>query len=104
MSHDALLRLQTALVEAIGASHHLGQPQAPRPELCGVDPQRLSLLARVTHPKRLGKIARVLPVTFSVLAPELPTLFPQFVEEHPMRHADGLSNALQFYRTWRKTS
>lgn len=96
MSRDALLRLQSALVDEIGAAHHLGQAPALPPELCGIDSQRLSLLARVTHAKRLGKIARVLPVTLSVLAPELPVLFPQFVDEHPMRHANGISNALQF--------
>jgi hypothetical protein len=102
MSRDALLRLQSVLVDEIGASHHFGQAPALPPELRGIDPQRLSLLARVTHAKRLGKIARVLPVTFSVLAPELPALFPHFVDEHPMRDASGLSNALQFYRFLRR--
>lgn len=102
MSRDALLRLQSALVDEISASHHFGQAPALPPELRGIDPQRLSLLARVTHAKRLGKIARVLPVTFSVLVPELPALFPQFVDEHPMRDASGLFNALQFYRFLRR--
>jgi len=102
MSHDALMRLQSALVDEISASHHFGQTPALPPELHGIDPQRLSLLARVTHAKRLGKIAQVLPVTFSVLAPELPALLPQFVDEHPVRDASGLSNALQFYRFLRR--
>ena len=33
MSHDALMRLQSALVDEISASHHFGQTPALPPEL-----------------------------------------------------------------------
>ncbi|NME81486.1 hypothetical protein [Rhodococcus sp. 105337] len=104
MARDELLQLQSTLVTEIGASHYFKQKFATPPaELSGLNPQHLSLLARMTHAKRLGKIARVLPVTYGVLNPELPTIFPQFVEEFPMRGANGVANAIQFHHFLRRS-
>jgi len=103
MSRQALLALQQALVEDLTAAHHLGgTARGPETRLAGYDAERVALLARLTQSKRLGKIARVLPATFALLGPAVPALFPDFVEAHALRSANGYWNAVQFYRFLRR--
>jgi hypothetical protein len=103
MPRAALLQLQRALVDELGRESHLLRSCATLvPALQGLDVDRVALLARMTHAKRLGKIARVLPLTIAALAPDLQGLFPQFVARHPMRSANGVANALQFCRFVRR--
>jgi hypothetical protein len=94
-----LLGFQRSVVKEVAGAHHLRGLARPLPvALRGVDSARLALLSRLTHAKRLGKIARLMPATFALLGGELRDLAPDFAAAHPPRSAKSLANARQFHR------
>ena len=72
--------------------------------LAGIDPTRLSLLARFVHSKRIAKIEETMPVTCTLLGDSC-SWGASFARKHPALDARHVVNALQFYRfllqTWR---
>jgi hypothetical protein len=89
---DGLLALQQDLLSTLAA------PGAGRPGPAGIDADRLALVARLTHEKRIDKLRSLLPATFAALGERASAYALDFAEQHPPIDAHAVANALQFYR------
>ena len=87
----SLLRFQQELTAALA-----GGPR--RPDIAGIDPERLALMARLAHTKRMGKVARVLPATLGLIAAQAPEWVEAFRVERPLREARSYANGVEFFR------
>jgi hypothetical protein len=103
---ERLLALQNAVITTLIDPEFL-EPSASSPvngPLTGVDPERLTLLARFAHGKRITKVEATMPVTCSLIGD--PSSWDRaFARAHPAVDARNVANALQFYaflrRMWR---
>jgi hypothetical protein len=91
MSRYELLRFQQELTAALA-----GGPR--RANVGGIDPERLALMARLAHTKRMGKVARVMPATLSLVAAQAPAWMDAFRVEWPLRDARSYANGVEFFR------
>ncbi len=87
----ALLRLQQELTAALAGA-------ACSSSVVGIDPDRLALMARLAHSKRMSKVARVMPGTLGLVIAHAPRWQDAFRIEFPLREARSYANAVEFYR------
>jgi hypothetical protein len=86
-----LLRLQQDLTAALAGGSR-------RPEVAGMNPERLALMARLAHTKRMGKVARVMPATLGLVVAHAPEWVDAFRMEFPLRDARSYANAVEFFK------
>ncbi len=109
MNQEELLELQRNLVSYLADPSAFEELEASRcrpPMFEAIDPAHLKLVGSLAQGKRMSKIMRLLPRTFSCLTSDRRGLFREFSLRYQPRSAESYVNALQFYvflrRRWRK--
>ena len=97
---ERLLERQVRLLEFLTSRDAIfgGETGSPvDPALEGFDRGLLRLEARFSYEKRMDKIARVFPRTFSLLASDSAAIVRAFVEAYPPLETSRLDNGSEFY-------
>jgi hypothetical protein len=95
-----LLERQVRLLEFLTSRDAIFGGETPSqvdPALEGFDRGLLRLEARFSYEKRMDKIARVFPKTFSLLARDSAAIVRDFIEAYPPVEMSRLDNGSEFY-------
>ena len=98
MTSRPLLERQASLIACLtsGATIFGDGGDAPDPTLHGIDRAALHLEARLSHDKRMGNIAAILPKTFAILRRSRNLIVRAFAETCPPVGNGRMENARQF--------